>query len=133
MLTDRLTRTKHIRNDGWLAETIPMNSPDLPFSGIHSYVVSITPGRSRANHYHRKKEEWIALAAGKILLSLEDPETKENEQHTLDSSSEDYQVVHIRPFVAHSVKNIGTGEASIVVFSKTPEDPADTFPYTIAE
>ena len=133
MLSDRLKRAKHVREDGWLAETIPMNTPDLPFSGIHSYVVSIKPGRSRANHYHLKKEEWIALAAGKILISLEDTRTKEKERLMLDTLSEDFQVVHIPPFIAHSVKNIGTGEAGIVVFSKTPEDKADTFPYTIGE
>ncbi|MDO9326233.1 MAG: WxcM-like domain-containing protein [Methanoregula sp.] len=133
MLSDRLKRAKHIREDGWLAEIIPMNSPDLPFLGIHSYVVSITPGRSRANHYHLKKEEWIALAAGKILLSLEDTRTNVTEHLTLDTRSDDYRVVHIPPFIAHSVKNVGPGEASIVVFSKTPEDKADTFRYMIGE
>jgi dTDP-4-dehydrorhamnose 3,5-epimerase-like enzyme len=133
MLSERLSRTRHIRDDGWLAEIIPMDSPDTPFLGVHTYVVSITPGRSRANHYHTKKEEWIAPAAGKILLYLEDSRTKEKEILTLDSSSEDYQVIHILPFIAHSVKNAGTGEASIVVFSKTPEDKVDTFPYTIGE
>jgi dTDP-4-dehydrorhamnose 3,5-epimerase-like enzyme len=133
MLSDRLKRTKHERDDGWLAEIIPMNSQDTPFSGVHSYGVSIPPGSSRANHYHAKKEEWIALAAGNILLSLEDTRTKEKERLSLDSLSEDYLVVHIPPFVAQSVKNTGTGEAAIVVFSNTPEDKEDTFPYSIGE
>ena len=108
-----------------------MNSADSPFSGVHSYVISITPGRSRANHYYLKKEGWIALAVGKILISLEDTRTEEKERIMLDILSEDFQVIHIPPFIAHSVKNIGTGEASIMVFSKTPEDKADTFPYMI--
>jgi len=130
MLSDRLKRVKHIRDDGWLAEIIPMKNRDHPFTGVHSYVVSISPGRSRANHYHREKEEWIALAAGKILLSLEDTRTKEKESIVLDSRSDEYSVIHIPPFIAHSVKNAGTGEASIVVFSRTPEDTADTFHYS---
>lgn len=131
MIARRLNRAKHIRDDGWLAEIIPLNARDHPFFGIHSYVVSIAPGRSRANHYHMKKEEWIALAAGKLLLTLEDTRTKGCETFVLDSLSEKYSVVRIPPLIAHSVKNTGTGEASVVVFSTSPEDPADTFPYTI--
>jgi dTDP-4-dehydrorhamnose 3,5-epimerase-like enzyme len=133
MLTDRLKRTRHTRDDGWLAEIIPINSPDHPFHGVHSYIVSITPGRSRANHYHTKKEEWIALAAGNIVLGLVDTRTKERETIMLDSRSEEYSVIHIPPFIAHSVQNPGPGEASVVVFSGTPEDTADTFPYIIGD
>jgi dTDP-4-dehydrorhamnose 3,5-epimerase-like enzyme len=133
MLSDRLKRAKHIRDDGWLAETISMNYPDHPFSGVHTYVVSIAPGRSRANHYHEKKEEWIALAAGRVDLVLEDIRTKEWETVVMDSSSEDYFVVHIPPFVAHSVRNTGDGEAAVVVFSRTPEDKEDTIAYSIAD
>jgi oxalate decarboxylase/phosphoglucose isomerase-like protein (cupin superfamily) len=131
MLADRLKRTKHSRDDGWLAEIIPMNSPDHPFHGVHSYIVSITPGRSRANHYHTKKEEWIALASGNVVLVLEDTGTKERETIVLDSQSDEYSVIHIPSFIAHSVQNPGSGEASVVVFSRTPEDTADTFPYII--
>ena len=133
MLTDRLKRMKHARDDGWLAEIIPFNGPDHPFRGVHSYVVSVAPGRSRANHYHERKEEWIALAAGKVLLFLEDTRTKERETVVLDSRSEEYVVVRIPPFVAHSVRNPGPGEAAVVVFSRTPEDPGDTVGYEIGE
>jgi oxalate decarboxylase/phosphoglucose isomerase-like protein (cupin superfamily) len=131
MISDLLKRTKHLRDDGWLAEIIPMNSPDHPFHGVHSYIVSIIPGRSRANHYYTKKEEWIALAAGNIVLGLEDTRTKEPETIVLDSRSDEYSVIHIPPFIAHSVKNPGPSEAGVIVFSRTPEDKVDTFPYVI--
>ena len=108
-----------------------MNYPDHPFCGVHTYIVSIAPGRSRANHYHLKKEEWIALAAGRILISLEDTRTKEKEKIVLDTAEKDYRVLHIPPSIAHSITNLGTGEASIIVFSKTPEDRSDTFGYVI--
>ena len=131
MISDRLKRTKHVRDDGWLAETISMKYGDHPFTGVHTYIVSIAPGRSRANHYHEKKEEWIALAAGRVELILEDTRTKTRETAVLDSFSGEYFVVHIPPFVAHSVRNTGDREAAVVVFSRTPEDTGDTFPYEI--
>ena len=121
-----LPRKKHIRNDGWLAELVSFQYPDHPFTGIHSYVVSINPGHSRANHYHEKKEEWIALAAGTVTLIMEDIRSGERETVILESVSEDYRLIYIPPFVAHSVQNNGKGEAAVIVFSRTPEDPNDT-------
>lgn len=129
MNVDRLRREKHVRDDGWLAELISMNYPDHPFCGIHSYVVSVSPGRSRANHYHRKKEEWIAPVAGSLSLLLQDPETREREEILLDTRSPDYLLVHIPPPIAHAVRNAGPGEAAVIVFSRTPEDPEDTIPF----
>jgi oxalate decarboxylase/phosphoglucose isomerase-like protein (cupin superfamily) len=131
MKITRLPRQKHVRDDGWLAELISMKYADHPFSGIHSYVVSIAPGRSRANHYHRKKEEWIAPAAGTGMLLLEDTKTGERESILFDSRSDRYELIAIPPFLAHSLKNTGDGEAAVVVFSKTPEDPEDTIPFRL--
>jgi dTDP-4-dehydrorhamnose 3,5-epimerase-like enzyme len=61
MNVTRLPRQKHVRDDGWLAELISMKYTDDPFCGIHSYIVSICPGRSRANHFHRKKKNGSLL------------------------------------------------------------------------
>jgi oxalate decarboxylase/phosphoglucose isomerase-like protein (cupin superfamily) len=124
-----LSRQKHVRDDGWLAELISMVYPDHPFSGVHTYVVSITPGRTRANHYHKKKEEWLALAAGTVTLHLVDTRTGEHRVINLESQSADYGLIYIPPFIAHSLKNTGTGEAAVIVFSRTPEDTADTIPF----
>jgi dTDP-4-dehydrorhamnose 3,5-epimerase-like enzyme len=80
-----LRRQKHAREDGWLCELVSDIYDDEPFTGIHTYIVSVSPGRSRANHYHRKKEEWIAITSGKIILSLEwtDEEREEVEEDTV--------------------------------------------------
>ena len=129
MKVTRLSRKKHMRDDGWLAELISMVYSDHPFAGVHTYVVSISVGRSRANHYHGKKEEWIALTAGIVALHLVDTKTGERESIVLDSRSADYGLIYIPPFIAHSIQNTGKGEAAVVVFSRTPEDPADTIPF----
>ena len=124
-----LPRLKHVRDDGWLAELVSMKYTDTLCTGIHSYVVSVNPGRSRANHYHEKKEEWIALAAGTAALHLVDVKTGERESMVLDTRSADYGLINVSPFIAHSIENTGNGETAVIVFSRTPEDPADTIPF----
>jgi dTDP-4-dehydrorhamnose 3,5-epimerase-like enzyme len=128
----RLPRKKHVREDGWLAELISMKYQDHPFLGVHSYVVSIAPERSRANHYHREKKEWIAPAAGTVMLLLEDIRTGERQSVLLDTRSDEYGLICIPPSIAHAVRNTGEGEAAVIVFSKTPEETEDTIPFRFA-
>ena len=131
MIIGKLPRVKHVRDDGWLCELISMNYHDQPFSDLHSYIVSIVPHQTRANHYHKRKEEWIAQAAGEIEIALENILSKETQKIVLDTKTKDYSIIHIPPFIAHSIKNTGNCEASIIVFSKTPEDKTDTIPYEV--
>jgi dTDP-4-dehydrorhamnose 3,5-epimerase-like enzyme len=131
MTYDKLKRVKHKRDDGWLSEIVSMNYEDEPFNCIHTYIVSIEPMRTRANHYHKNKEEWLALAAGKIRVDLKDVVSGKYEEVILDSKSETYEIIHIPPFVAHAVKNISNRQASVIVFSKNPEDKEDTIPYEV--
>ena len=126
-----LSRSKHIRDDGWLSELVSMNYQDEPFACVHSYLVSITPGHTRANHYHLKKDEWLAPASGIIELLTEDIRTHEKERYVLDTMTKDYSMIHIPPFIAHTLKNPGSAEASVVVFSQTPEDLADTIKFEV--
>jgi dTDP-4-dehydrorhamnose 3,5-epimerase-like enzyme len=131
MILHRLDRIKHTRDDGWLCELVSMKYHDQPFLNIHSYIVSITPQKTRANHFHKFKEEWLCLAAGKIKIYLEDVRSHEKEITILDSDSQDYFILYIPPNIAHSIENIGNCEASVFVFSKNPEDKEDTFPYRL--
>lgn len=132
MIFERLPRKKHIRKDGWLCELVSMNYSDEPFSDVHSYLVFITPDMTRANHYHKEKHEWIAPASGIIEIRLENVETAEKEIIIINSKHSDYSIIHVPPFVAHSIKNIGNAEACIVVFSKNAMDKTDTIPYEVA-
>ena len=133
MNIDALTRKKHTREDGWLAELVSMKEKDMPFDGIHSYIVMIEPGRSRANHYHLGKEEWLALGAGNLKIILEDPETKERAEKILGHDNEAYEIIYIPTNIAHSVKNIGQEKASVIIFSKFPEKEGDSVPYNLEE
>lgn len=131
MLCKKLSRKKHIRKDGWLSELVSMNYGDEPFDSVHTYIVSVNPGKVRANHYHKKKEEWIATASGKIELHLENVISCEKEKIIMDTFAQKYEMIYIPPFVAHAVKNPCENEASLIVFSKNPEDKEDTIPYEV--
>lgn len=131
MLYKEIHREKHRRDDGWLSELISMRYDDQPFSCVHSYLVSITPGKSRANHYHGQKEEWVAIASGRLDLHLEDASTKERASVHLDARSDDYRMVYIPPGVAHALVNASEGESSVIVFSRFPEKAGDTVPYEV--
>lgn len=126
-----LSRQKHIRDDGWLCELVSMNYPDEPFTDVHSYIVSIKPGKTRANHYHMKKKEWIGIAAGKVVLILKWIDAGDYEEILLDAGSEEYSLIYIPPGVAHSIKNISDDDSVIIVFSRTPEDKDDTIPFEV--
>ncbi|OIQ04891.1 MAG: hypothetical protein COV98_01650 [Candidatus Altarchaeum sp. CG12_big_fil_rev_8_21_14_0_65_33_22] len=129
MMYKKLIRKKHIREDGWLSELVSMNYDDEPFNCVHSYLVSIEPGKTRAKHYHNKKEEWLCICSGKVELILEDIKTKKRETLILNLDSENYNIIYIPLGVAHVIKNISENKASVVIFSKTPEDTDDTFEY----
>ena len=125
----KLSRKKYSRDDGWLTELLSASLDDVPFTNIHSYLVIIKPNKYRAMHYHKVKEEWLALTSGKIKLVLENIKTKEKEFLVLDEDSKDYNLVYIPPNIAHVVKNVGEKNAGLVIFSKTAEIPGDTIGY----
>ncbi len=129
MIAKKLIRKKYSRDDGWLAELVSSEHEDVPFTGVHSYVVVIKPKKFRAMHYHKRKEEWLAIVTGKIKVVLEDVETKEKVEIILDEDSVEYTLLYIPPMVGHVVKNVGENNASLVVFSKTAEIPGDTIDY----
>jgi len=132
MLYKKLSRKKHVRKDGWLAELVSKTYDDEPFNCIHSYLVSIEPMKTRAGHYHKKKEEWFCVTSGKIELILEDIDTKRRERILLDSNSKNYEIIHITSTIAHLLKNPSDKErASLLVFSTNPEDPGDTIHYEL--
>lgn len=129
-MTDfELPRQTHVREDGMLVELISMGHSDVPFTCVHSYLVVIKPGCFRAMHYHKTKEEWIAHTSGNINIVLEDLKNNKKKDISMDETMDKYSLIHIPPMVAHVIKNVGSSNASIVVFSKSPMIQGDTIPY----
>jgi dTDP-4-dehydrorhamnose 3,5-epimerase-like enzyme len=126
-----LCRTKHTRDDGWLCELVSMRYDDEPFSCVHAYAVAVAPGRSRANHYHRQKEEWFAVVSGCVEVRLRHVLSGDSACVALDCADPACRILYIPPMVAHSIHNPRSTESALVVFSKTPEDRDDTVPFDL--
>lgn len=134
MLHKKLPRKKHVREDGFLVELISKAYRDEPFNCVHSYLVTVEPKKTRAGHYHRKKDEWLCIVAGKAEIELIDVESKEREKILLDSGSEEYNIIYIPQKVAHIVRNPSIEEkAALIVFSREPEDREDTIKYSFTD
>lgn len=129
MVVSELPREKHSREDGFLCELISSKYNDSPFSCFHSYLVVIRPDKIRAMHYHKQKQEWLALTSGKIKLVLENINTKERSEIKMDIEAEKYKIIHIPSFFAHAIKNIGSSNASIVIFTEKSDNLEDTIDY----
>jgi oxalate decarboxylase/phosphoglucose isomerase-like protein (cupin superfamily) len=133
MIHSELLRVRHMREDGWLSELVSMAYQDQPFQCVHTYIVTINPGMTRARHYHRNKEEWLALTHGKLTLLLEDTRTRQRERIELSAKDPETKIIYIPPLVAHAIRNPGEAEAGIIVFSRNPEDREDTIPYEVGQ
>ena len=124
-----LNRKKYYSPSGFLAELVSSKYKDEPFK-IHSYLVKINQGYKRAEHYHKKKEEWVTPVAGKTLLKLENVKTKKKKEYLLDFEDKIQRIIYIPPYWAHSIKAVD-GNSGIVVFSLTTENEKDTIPYKL--
>ena len=111
-----------------LVELISMNHTDVPFDCFHSYLVVIRSDCFRAMHYHKTKEERLAHTRRNIKIVLEDLRTNRRKEISLDETMDTYSLIYIPPMVAHAIKNVGSSNASIVVFSKSPEIKGDAIP-----
>jgi oxalate decarboxylase/phosphoglucose isomerase-like protein (cupin superfamily) len=106
-----------------------MNYTDIPFNCFHSYQAVIKSGCFRAMHYHKTKDEWLAHTSGNITILLEDSRINKRKEISFDKNMENYSLIYIPLMVAHTIKNVGIGNAIVVVFSKNPEIKEDTIAY----
>ena len=95
------------------------------------YIVSINPGKTRANHYHQYKNEWFFLAKGQVELTLQDITTQEKSSRLLDGTKP--ELINIPPGMAHAVKNNSTDEAILVAYIDYEFDAAtpDTYSFNL--
>lgn len=119
---------------GYLVEF--MKASELPagmkeFSQI--YVTTMTPGAVRGNHYHKNRYEWFAIFNGRVLVVLEDVNTKERKEIMLDDSGDKLKRVRIRNSVAHAFKNVSDTKVVLVAYTDRVYDPSapDTYEYKL--
>ncbi|MFH2021078.1 MAG: WxcM-like domain-containing protein [archaeon] len=132
--TSTIKRIKHSREDGYLIELFSKKYRD--FKAVHSYLVCIAPGKTRAGHYHKKKTEVIFPVDGEVIITLR--KTGGGSVHTsighgrnateiaLNGENEDYSGLLISPQLWHLVENRTDKKAKIIVFSDS-FDLEDTY------
>lgn len=90
----------------------------------YAAFVELKPGEIRGNHWHRKKEEYIyVISGGVILVAQEGPGPK------ISMSLSAGDLAFIATEVAHAIKTVEAGSA--VEFSETPFDAIDVQPFTV--
>ena len=116
----------HRDSRGWLAEIF---RPEI--LGSKPGQINITtayPGACKANHYHKKKNEWYCVIKGKMKLVLKDMKTSEMQEVILDE--DELKLVRIKAGIAHGFKNIGNDMLYLLYYVDMPYNPKnpDTYP-----
>lgn len=76
--------------------------------GLHYLAaIEIAPGQVRGSHYHRKKEEFLYILSGRVLLYAEIP--GQAERVNLELQPGDF--VNIKPGTAHALRGVERGLA----------------------
>ena len=121
------TLKKHTDERGWLAEFF---RPELVGNDKLGQVTITTahPGIVKANHYHKRKNEWYCVIKGKMKLALKNNNTGEVE--TMILADEEFKLVKISPNISHGFKNVGDNMMYLLMYIDEPFDPQDpdTFP-----
>lgn len=91
---------------GWLAETF---RADRIGDFKQVYVATIAPQETRANHYHKKKLEWLCVIKGKAAIKLANK--------TFKVSDKDLKLIRISPLTLHKITNIGKEDLYVIVAS----------------
>ena len=122
----------HTDSRGWLAEIFRAESVGGTMKGQVT-ITTAHPGIVKANHYHKKLNEWYCVIGGKMLLILKDMKTGEKKEVTL--SEDDLNILKITPGLAHGFRNIGDKMLVVLMYADRPFNPddTDTYPETVIE
>lgn len=113
---------KHLLIDhrGWglRSKTYLENLIKDKIADIH--LVSIKPGRIRANHYHKILTEWLYLFGGKYAIFWKDSQGKLRKNNV---SEKDHFLFKIYPRTKHAVKNIDKKTIFCLAFTNKKYNP----------
>jgi dTDP-4-dehydrorhamnose 3,5-epimerase-like enzyme len=124
-----IPRKKLKDHRGWFLKAIDGTEDNLPDYTGEIYLTSAVKGEARGNHYHAEATEWFTLIDGKATLILEDVNTKERMELSLDS--ENPVTIVIPPFVAHVFVNFNSKPFILLAYTDKLYDPKDTIRYEL--
>ena len=131
-LKDRIQiieRNKIMDSKGWFLKVITGKEDYLPDCTGEVYLISAKEGACRANHYHKKANEWFTLIKGQALMIIEDVKTKDRMEIIL--SSDKPQTIYVPNKISHAFKNIGEKELILVTYTDVLYDSKDTIEYIL--
>lgn len=105
-----------------------IRSPLIPgFENNYDYLVTFDKKGERAGgHYHDVKQELFIPVVGQVRILLEDINTKEKEEITLNYK--DHKILYVKPNIAHTV--IADSDiSSLLVIASFPNNLMDENPY----
>ncbi|HRY82122.1 MAG TPA: WxcM-like domain-containing protein [Candidatus Moranbacteria bacterium] len=80
---------------------------------------SISPGKIRGNHLHRKQKEWVFIFGGKGIFSWK--EGGKNKKQTLNLK--DHFLFEVEPRCPHAIKNIDSHDIYVCAFTNQKYNP----------
>ena len=127
---DTKNLVKHVDSRGWLAEIFRPEDVNRTMKGQVT-ITTAHPGIVKANHYHKKMNEWYCVIKGKMHLVLKDMKTGEKNEIML--SEDELKLIKISPGLAHGFRNIGDDMLIVLMYIDRPFDPndTDTFPEVV--
>jgi len=110
----------NIKNDsrGLIAELVSNNNIK------EVLLITIKPGETRGNHYHKTKKEWLCIVKGHAELVYTNIKTGKTK--TALVNSQEPKLFMVPTNMAHAIKNIGTEylyviELSNQIYRKNPD------------
>lgn len=115
---------------GWVSnflDFLPITTDNL--KNVH--IVSLAPGQTRGNHFHKKQHEALVVLGDEIFVRARNHETGEKYEETV--GAERPVMFFVSPFVSHAFENRGEKMAYLVCFTDTvyDSDHPDSHPDSI--
>ena len=91
-------------------------------------ILTINPGSSRGDHYHKRKEEWFCCIKGEC--GLQKSNLKTGESKLLYLSDKNREFIKVEPYEIHTLlNNPGRSfcEVLIIISEEYDEGDPDTF------
>lgn len=86
------------------------------------YLPTLEPNCIRGNHYHKTKDEFFTVMAGKFKVILEEVNTKERKEFLIDVDDKELIRIRVGKNVAHVLKNVSDKTAILVAYTTEQYD-----------
>lgn len=87
------------------------------------HIVSIKPGVTRGNHFHKHQLEFLLIMGGEVEVTWQHPD--EEDKHRERFNSREPYVLRVPNNVVHAVKNVSDEIMYVVCYSKAPSFPGE--------